>query len=121
MACDLAQPGKHAASPGRNESPDDDVLLEALQHVGLTEDSSVGEHSGGLLEGGRRDEGAGLQAGLGDAEQHRLPGRRLAALRRDRGVGVLEVEPGSSTSVFCSICRTITSICLSLMVTPCSR
>src|SRR4029079_2465610 len=93
MACDLAQPGKHAASPGRNESPDDDVLLEALQHVGLTEDSSVGQYSGGLLEGGRRDEGAGLQARLGDAEQHRLPGRRLAPLRLDRGVGVLEVDP----------------------------
>src|SRR5581483_7786983 len=31
------------------------------------------------------------------------------------------VSPGSSTSTFCSIWRTITSMCLSLMVTPCSR
>ena len=31
------------------------------------------------------------------------------------------VSPGSSTSTFCSICRTMTSMCLSLMVTPCSR
>ncbi len=31
------------------------------------------------------------------------------------------VSPGSTTSTFCSIWRTITSMCLSLMLTPCSR
>ena len=31
------------------------------------------------------------------------------------------VSPGSTISTFCSICRTITSMCLSLIFTPCSR
>ena len=31
------------------------------------------------------------------------------------------VSPGSMISTFCSIWRTITSMCLSLIFTPCSR
>ena len=34
---------------------------------------------------------------------------------------IRSVSPESSISTFCSICRTITSMCLSLIATPCSR
>ena len=54
--------------PGRNQAAHDDVLLQALQRVDLAVDRSVGEHPGGLLERRRREEGAGLQRRLGDAE-----------------------------------------------------
>ena len=68
---DLADAADRAAGAGRDQPADDDVLLEALERVDLALDRRLGEHAGGLLEGGRRDEGAGLQARLGDAEQDR--------------------------------------------------
>ena len=40
--------------------------------VDLAVDRRLGQHPRGLLERGRGDERAGLQAGLGDALQHRL-------------------------------------------------
>ncbi len=52
-----------------NESTDDYVLLQAAQIVLETPDRSLGEHAGGLLEGGRRDERLGRQRGLGDPKQ----------------------------------------------------
>src|SRR5258706_11329890 len=45
----VVQPG-----PGRDELADDHVLLEASQAVHLAADRGFGEHTGGLLEGRRR-------------------------------------------------------------------
>ena len=55
-------------------------------------DGSLGEHARGLLEGGRRQEAARVERGLGDAQQDGLSGGRLAALREDVLVDVLELE-----------------------------
>ena len=129
----LAQPVHHGAGAGRDQPADDDVLLEAVERVDLAVDRRLGEHARRLLERRRRDERAGLQRGLGDAEQHRMRGRRLLAFLRGRALTssnsilstcspwIRSVSPESSISTFCSICRTITSMCLSLIVTPCSR
>ena len=99
----------------------------------LAVDGGIGEHARGLLERGRRDEAPRLQRRLGDAEQHGLARcRALAGLLEARLISsnsILSscspfsssVSPASSTSTFCSIWRTITSMCLSLIVTPCSR
>ena len=59
---DLPEQVHHAAGAGRNQPADDHVLLQALQRVDLAVDGGIGQHPGGLLEGGRRDERAGLQA-----------------------------------------------------------
>src|SRR5215831_14260019 len=89
----LAQAAQHAARACRNEPSDDDVLLEPLEGVGLTVDGGVGQHAGGLLEGGSRDEAARLQRSLGDAEQHGLcAGRPLAGLLRSQ-VLFVELDP----------------------------
>src|SRR6185295_4987403 len=71
VAGNRADTGDRAASARRDEPADDDVLLEALERIDLALDRRLGEDAGGLLERGRRDEAAGLQARLGDAEQHR--------------------------------------------------
>src|SRR5690606_31590757 len=62
------------AGTGRDEPADHDVLLEAAQEVLLAGDRGLGEDAGGLLEGGRRDEGLGRQRGLGDTQQDPLEG-----------------------------------------------
>ena len=55
-------------------------------------DGGLGQHAGGLLEGGRREEAAGVERRLGDAQQHGLRGGRLAALGQDLVVDLLELE-----------------------------
>ena len=72
-------------------------------------------------------------AALVMALQNRIGLRGIAAFRFGPVVFVLElaavhlladqkvVSPGSVISTFWSICRTITSICLSLILTPCRR
>ncbi|KIU01557.1 hypothetical protein QU38_01015, partial [Staphylococcus aureus] len=57
------------AGAGGDEAADDHILLQADQRVLLALDRSLGEDAGGLLERRRRDEAAGLQRRLGDAEQ----------------------------------------------------
>src|SRR5215207_1871015 len=64
---------------GRDQLADDDVLLQARKAVDLALERGVGEHLGGLLERGRREERVGRQRGLGDAEDDLLERRRLAA------------------------------------------
>src|SRR6185369_10734493 len=49
------------AGAGRDELADDDVLLQAQERVRLSVDGRVGEHPGGLLEGGRRQPRLGGQ------------------------------------------------------------
>ena len=72
--------GVHRAGAGRDQAADDDVLLEAFERIDLAVDRRLGEDAGGLLEGRRRDEGAGLQRRLGDAEQNRHAGGGLLLL-----------------------------------------
>src|SRR6266508_112213 len=79
LAGDLAQPVHHGAGSRRDQAADDDVLLEAFERVDLAVDRGLGEHPRGLLERRRRDERAGLQRGLGDAEQDRVADRLLLA------------------------------------------
>src|SRR6201988_2896679 len=77
---DFADLGHRGAGAGRDQSADNDVLLEALERIDLAVDGGFGEHAGGLLERRRREEGAGLQARLGDAEQNRRSRGGLLAL-----------------------------------------
>src|SRR5215210_2424271 len=57
---------------GRDQLADDDVLLQAREAVDLALERRVGEHLGGLLEGGRRQERVRRQRRLGDAEDDLL-------------------------------------------------
>ena len=79
-------------------------------------------------EGRSRDEGPGLQRRLGDAEQDRHGRSGLLAVgfelgvesRRNRALSSCSslsrpLSPGSVISTFCSICLTMTSMCLSLI------
>src|SRR6202162_3379759 len=72
----------------RNQPTDDDVLLQAAQIVLESAHRRFGQHAGGLLERGRRDERFGGQRRLGDTEQHRLQTRRLLAVGLDLVVDV---------------------------------
>ena len=47
----------------------DHVLLEAHEEVSLASNSGLGQHLGGLLEGGRRDEGVRGKRCLGHTQQ----------------------------------------------------
>src|SRR5438046_3088073 len=60
------------AGAGRDQTANDDILLEARERVDLALNRGFGQHARRLLERRGGDEAAGLQAGLGDAEQHRL-------------------------------------------------
>ena len=56
----LADAGDHAARARRDQAPDDDVLLEALQRIDLALDRRFREDARRLLERGRREERARL-------------------------------------------------------------
>src|SRR5690348_15430056 len=47
---DLPPAGHDAPRPGRDEAADDDVLLQAREHVDPAGDRRLGEDAGGLLE-----------------------------------------------------------------------
>ena len=67
----------------RDQLADDHVLLQAGEAVDLALERRVGEHLGGLLEGGRRQERVRRQRRLGDAEDDLLglaPARRPASI-----------------------------------------
>jgi hypothetical protein len=134
VASELAVFPQRAAGASRDETADDDVLLEALERIDLALDRRFREDAGGFLEGRRREERAGLQRGLGDAQQDaRALGGLTSGLDR-RSIGFLEfqsestasplssvVEPPSEISTFFSIWLTMTSMCLSSIGTPCRR
>src|SRR5215211_3137391 len=88
----LAQLVHLCAGAGRDQPADDDILLETVERIRLAVDGGFGEHARGLLEGGRRDERAGLQRRLGDAEQNRVGDGRLLAFRDHRGVDLIELD-----------------------------
>nr|AHE14899.1 hypothetical protein asmbl_7 [uncultured bacterium] len=81
------------AGTGRDQLPDDHVLLEAEQAVALALDRGVGEHLGRLLEGRGRQPRLRRQRRLGDPHQHRAGRGRLAALGDDPTVLGLEQRP----------------------------
>src|SRR5438445_310268 len=58
---------------------EDDVFLEADQGIDRAREGGFGEDLGGLLEAGGADEGFGLQARLGDAEEEGLGAGGLGA------------------------------------------
>src|SRR3954454_20663962 len=80
------------ARPGRDELADDHVLLEADEVVLGAVDGGLGQHSRRLLEGSGSKERGRVERRLGDAQQNRLGGCRLAALGDDAVVYLLEVE-----------------------------
>src|SRR5436189_3738538 len=89
---DFADLGHRGAGAGRDQAADNDVLLEALERIHLAVDGGFGEHAGGLLERRRREERAGLQARLGDAEQNRRAGGGLLALLLGLLVDLVELD-----------------------------
>src|SRR5262249_31865251 len=118
-------------SAGRDQPAHDDVLLETPQVVHLAADGRLGEDSRGLLEGCRRDEAVRRQGGLGDPEEDGLGRGPPAAAtlsfsswntnRSTSSPTTKSVSPTSSIRTRRSIWRTMISMCLSLMVTPCRR
>ena len=60
------------AGTGGDEVAEDDVLLEAFEHIHLAESGGLGKDTGGVLEGGGGDEGLGLEGGLGDTQEDGL-------------------------------------------------
>src|SRR6202048_4040768 len=89
---DFADLGHRGAGARRDQPADNDVLLEAFQRVHLAVDGGFGEHAGGLLERRRREERAGLQARLGDAEQYRRSRGGLLALLLGLDVELVELD-----------------------------
>jgi len=61
----------------RDQLTDNNVLLQAEQRVNLTLDRSLGQDTGGLLEGSGRQEGLGCQRCLGDTHEGRAAGCQL--------------------------------------------
>src|SRR5690606_20576067 len=74
---------------GRNQTAHDDVFLQTTQLVALAHDGSLGKHSGGFLEGSRRDEGVRGQRSLGNTQQHVIVGSGDAAFR-DHAIVLVE-------------------------------
>src|SRR3954447_2684707 len=62
---DLQTPVAAETCRRRDQLPDDDVLLQAEQPVGLALERRVGKHLGGLLERRRRQERVRGERGLG--------------------------------------------------------
>jgi hypothetical protein len=92
---------------------------------------AIGQHLRRLLEGGCGEEGLGGERRLRDPEDQRLERRLVALLLLHPLVLALEHDlvdhlagqevgrPEFSIRTFFSICRTISSMCLSWMSTPC--
>ena len=114
---------------GGDQLTDDDVLLQTGQRVNLALDGGFGQNAGGFLEGCSGQEAVGCQAGLGDTKQDLTGLDQLqvgfACIITSRRLTTLpmmnSLEPASSMRTLRIIWRTITSICLSLISTPCRR
>src|SRR4051812_14998237 len=84
---DLQAPVPAETGRRRDQLPDDDVLLQAEQAVGLALERRVREDLGGLLERGGRQEGVRRKRRLGDAEDDLLDRRLLLLLLLELVVG----------------------------------
>ena len=122
----------------RDQLTNDDIFLQAHQRVHLALDSGIGEHSGGLLEGGCGQEGICCQRSLGDTQQDRNAGgfpQSVSPVAIRSRIFSFSVSNSTFSTrswaaawyprifdrTFFIICRTITSMCLSLISTPCIR
>ena len=76
--------------PGRYQAPDDDIFLQPPEPVVGAADRCLGQHAGGLLEGGRGQEAVGKQRGPGDPQEYGLGSSRFATFRQHLAVLVLE-------------------------------
>src|SRR5262249_2865449 len=90
---DFAQLPHHGAGTRRDQPADDDILFQPVEGVHLAVHRGFGEHARRLLERCRGDERAGLQRRLGDAEQHRVCFRGLAALGLRPIIDLVELDP----------------------------
>src|SRR5690348_6795014 len=81
----------HAGSR-RDQPAHNHVFLQAAEMIHGSLYGCLGEHPGRLLEGGGGDEGFGGKRGLGDAQQQRPAGSRLATLHDGALVLFAEAE-----------------------------
>src|SRR5665213_2299555 len=86
------------AGPGGDQLADDHVLLEAAQLVDLPGDGCLGEHPGGLLEGGRGEPRGRVESGLDEAQQDGACDGGLATFAERAGVRLLPLELGDDLS-----------------------
>src|SRR3954467_9439999 len=86
---DLDRAGALEGRGRRGQLPHDHVFLSAPAAVDLALERRVGQHLGGLLEGGRRQERVRRQRRLGDAEDDLLGLGAFLALRDHRVVDLL--------------------------------
>src|SRR3989338_6533968 len=87
---DLFDAAGGTAGACRDQTTDDHVLFQADQFVALALNRSLGQHPRGFLERRRRDEAAGLQRRLGDAQQDRLGSGLTHAVGMCLFVGLVE-------------------------------
>ena len=124
----------HVAARSSGIKPtNNDILLQAVQRVDLAIDRRFREDTRCLLKEAAEMKDLVCKRRLGDALQNRRRSRDLAAVRLGPIVDLLELLPVDlfasqedrvariTISTFCNICRTTTSMCLSLIFTPCSR
>jgi hypothetical protein len=125
-------PQSLAAGAGRDQAADDDVFLQAFQRVGLAcTAASVSTRVVSWNEAAEMNERVCSEAlvmpsSTGWPVAGFLPSARswrsLVELDRVDLLALQQVvSPASVISTFCSIWRTITSMCLSLIFTPCRR
>src|SRR5262245_22449961 len=88
----FADLGHRGAGARRDQPADNDVLLETLERIDLAVDRGFREDARGLLERRRREEGTGLQARLGDAEQNRRSRAGLLTLFLGLLVDLVELD-----------------------------
>src|SRR3569832_788923 len=91
LGCDVTQARHRAAGPGRDETSDDDVLLEAFERIDLAVDRGVGEDARGFLDRRGRELRTRLERRLGDTEKNRTALGVLAAGFIGLLVGLVEL------------------------------
>src|SRR5690625_2010567 len=89
---DVDPADRFQAGTRRDETSEDDVLLQADQVILLAADSCFGQHVSRVLRRSRRHPGPGREAGPGDAELTRLTRGQLLAVIEQLLVGVLDIE-----------------------------
>ena len=125
---DVAVPGETGA--GRDQLADDHVLLQTHQRVGLAVDRRVGQHPGGLLEEAADSQDSVASEALvmpistGRPEAGLPPSATTARLgasycsRSTSSPASSRSSPDSITVTRRSICRMMTSMCLSWIGAP---
>ena len=92
MGRNLADLFHNPTGTSRYQTPNDNVLLEANQRVGLAVDRCVGKDACRFLEGSGGEERTSLQRSLGDAEKNGNALRRITRIVDRLAIGFFEVE-----------------------------